>query len=548
MAAAYRPWQLAIMPRRHSDGILIVGLAAAYLFAARLGLAFDAVAGFATLVWPATGISLAALLLLGYRVWPGIFIGAAAANVIGGAPIAVALGIAVGNTAEALVAAYLLRRFSHFTLSLESLPSVVGLILAALFSTLISASVGVTSLSVGHVISDSQIGETWRAWWIGDMVGGLLVAPVILVWSSPPRAHFRRHWAEAVALGAAVVAVSASTFLGGFGGVPTFVTPFHQVDLLFAVLIWAVLRFGQRAAATVAFVVSATAIAGTTLGYGPFVLPELRHSLLSLQTFMALVAATVLLLGATIAERRWVAEEAQQARDEAARANRVKSEFLATMSHELRTPLNAIAGYSELLETAVYGPLTEKQAEAIAKIHRSERQLLSLIDEVLGFARGEKGQVAVKSESVQIAEAFDAVEPLVELEFRRKHVLLKRDLSRPRLAVQADPDGLRQILVSLLYNASKYSDEGGMITLGADREGETVRIWVRDTGAGIPQDQIQRVFEPFFQAEGGTTRRFEGVGLGLTIARDLARRMAGEVTIASKVGRGTTASVLLPAA
>jgi signal transduction histidine kinase len=137
---------------------------------------------------------------------------------------------------------------------------------------------------------------------------------------------------------------------------------------------------------------------------------------------------------------------------------------------------------------------------------------------------------------------------LIEPDIRRKHFVVKRDLAKPLLAVHADPKSLEQILMSLLSNAAKYTGAGGEITLGATPEGRRVRIWVRDTGVGISQDEIDRVFDPFFQAERGPTRRFSGVGLGLTIARDLARRMEGEITIASKQGSGTTASVVLPAA
>ena len=537
------------MRRRVADGVAIVALAAVYVLAARIGLAFDPIGGFATLVWPPTGISLAAILLLGYRVWPGILIGAATANVLGEAPIAVAVGIAIGNTLEALAGAYLLRRIPRFSVTLERVTSVVGLIVfAALLSPAISATIGVASLYAGQIIQQSQLSETWQAWWIGDMVDALVAAPIILAWTTIPRARFQQHWTEKLAVSLAVVSVSVTTFFSGLRGLPTLPTPFHQTDLLFAVLIWAALRFGQRGASTAAFWISATAVAGTARGYGPFAQAELHYGLLSLQTFIGLVAATVLVLGATIAERRLALDQAKKAQDDAARANLVKSEFLAVMSHELRTPLNAIAGYAELLETGVYGPLTDKQRDAIARIHRNEQQLLALIDEILGFARAEKGQVTVKSEQVPVADAFDAVVPLIQPVLSRKHFVLKRDVTRPRLAVQADPESLSQILISLLSNASKYTDEGGEITLGAEREGGKVRIWVRDTGVGISPEQMESVFEPFFQANHGTTRKSSGVGLGLTIARDLARRMAGEVTIASKVGSGTTASVVLPAA
>ena len=527
----------------------IGGLAALYVIAARLGLAFDAISGFATLVWPPTGISLAAVLVLGYRVWPGIFIGAVAANLFTGAPIAVALAIGIGNTLEAVGGAYLVRRVPRFSVTLERVTTVVGLIVfAGVFSTLISASIGVASLYAGGLVPATALREAFRAWWIGNMVGAIVVAPIILVWSNVPRARFSQGWTERLALGVAIVVISASTFFSGGRGVPTLPTPFHQTDLLLAVLIWAALRFGQRGASTAAFWVSATAVAGTALGHGPFAQPELHQSLLSLQTFMALVTATVLVLGATLSERRLAHEEATKARDEAARANLVKSEFLAVMSHELRTPLNAIAGYAELLETGVYGQLTAKQRDAMSRIHRNEQELLALIDEILGFARAEKGEIKVKSEQVQVAEAFDAVLALIQPLLRRKRFVLKRDIARPRLAVQADPESLRQILVSLVSNASKYTGDGGVITLGADREGAKVRIWVRDTGVGIAPEQIETVFQPFFQTNHGTTRRSSGVGLGLTIARDLARQMSGEVTIASKVGSGTTASVVLPAA
>jgi signal transduction histidine kinase len=537
------------MRRRGFRIAAIGGLAALYVIAARLGLAFDPVVGFATLVWPPTGISLAAVLLLGYRVWPGVFIGAVAANLLTGAPIAVALGIGIGNTLEALAGAYLVRRVPQFSVTLERVTTAVGFIVfAVLFSTLISATIGVASLYAGGIVSQPHLREAFRAWWIGDIVGAIVTAPIILVWSNVPRAPLSQRWIERLALAVAILVVSISTFFSGLHGVPTLATPFHQTDLLFAVLIWTALRFGQRGASTAAFWISATAVAGTALGYGPFAQPELHQSLLSLQTFMALVTGTVLILGATMSERRLAHEEAKKARDDATRANLVKSEFLAVMSHELRTPLNAIAGYAELLETGVYGQLTSKQKEAMSRIHRNEQQLLALIDEILGFARAEKGEIKVKSEQVQVAEAFDAVVPLIQPVLRRKHFVLKRDLVRPRLAVQADPESLRQILVSLLSNASKYTDEGGVITLGADREGAKVRIWVRDTGVGIAPEQIENVFEPFFQTNHGTTRQSTGVGLGLTIARDLARRMAGEVTIASEVGSGTTASVLLPAA
>ena len=520
-----------------------------YVPAARLGLALDAVAGFATLVWPPTGISLATILLFGFRLWPGIFIGATIANVLTGAPVGVALGIGVGNTAEALLGAYALRRIPGFYPALDRLHDVIGLIVfAGIFSTIVSATIGVTSLHLGGIVSAAQLRDTWRAWWVGDLIGALLVAPIILVWSTSPRARFPLRWIEGAGLGAAVVFVGWLTFFSDASRVPTAADSFRLPYILFPVLIWAALRFGQRGATTAAFVVSAIAVWGTVLGHGPFVNPVLHERLLALQTFMAIVAATFLVMGAIIAERRRAEEEARVAQRAADSANQVKSEFLAVMSHELRTPLNAIAGYTDLLVTETMGPVTEKQRDSLTRIQKNQQHLLSLINDVLGFARVEAGQVLVEPEKVRVKDALDAVEPLIQPELERKKLVFRRLPVDAGLLVLADPKKLQQVLLNLLSNAAKYTGDGGTIALGAERSGTTVRIWVQDTGIGIAEEQLEKVFEPFFQVDRGTKRRYPGVGLGLTIARDLARRMRGDIQLESKLGDGTTASLTLPAA
>ena len=526
---------------------LNLGLAVVYILAARVGFAFDPVSGFATVVWPPTGIALAALLLFGNRLALGVFLGAFGANLLAGAPLGVAIGIAAGNTGEALIGTTLLRRVPGFSITLERVSSVVGLIVfSAMLSTLVSATVGVVSLYVGGLVQPPHIRDAWRAWWIGDMVGSLLIAPIILVWSRTSQARPEVHRLETAALVAVITLASTLTFFSELPYVPALATPFHQVVLV-AVLLWAAIRFGQRGAATGVLCVSVAAIVATALGYGPFALPELRAGLLLLQTFMAIVAATCLLFGATIAERRIANQEAREAKLTAQTANRAKSQFLAVMSHELRTPLNAIAGFAELLKTGVYGPINDKQIDAVQRIEKNEKDLLSVINEMLGFVNAEKEPVVAEARDVPVADAFAAAERQIAPDIERKHLVLKREIASG-LAVRADPKGLEQILASLLSNASKYSGEGGTITLGAESDGGKVRIWVRDTGIGIKKEELDRVFEPFFQADSGTTRLYSGIGLGLTIARDLARSMAGEVTLASEAGKHTTASVVLPAA
>ena len=538
------------MHQRSRQIAVILALTAVYFLAARFGLAFAPVAGSATLIWPPAGIALAAVLLLGNYVAPAIVLGEFLANYLAGGPgVWVAIGMGLGNACEALVGAWLLRKIPSFSITLERVSSVVALIIwSAVVSTLTSATVGVMSLYAGGALQLEAVRGAWRAWWIGDLVGVLLIAPLILAWATTPRAVNHTRWLEKVALVVSLLVVCALAFFKDLLHVPVLATPFHQADLLVAVLLWAAIRFGQRGATTAVLSVSLMALAAAALGQGPFIRPMLNERLMALQTFMALVAATCLIIGATMAERRIANQEARHARLTAETANSAKSQFLRVMSHELRTPLNAIQGFAELLETGVYGALNEKQADAVKRIEQNEKALLAIINEMLGFVDVEKDAVGVESRDVVVAEAFDAVERLMSADVARKHLVVQRAIETPGLTVRTDPKGLQQILASFYSNATKYTGEGGTITLGADDgDGKNVRIWIRDTGIGIGKEEMERVFEPFFQADGGTTRQYSGVGLGLTIARTLAQRMSGEVTIESEAGQGTTVAVILPA-
>ena len=522
----------------------MLGLAVVYVIAARIGLTLGAVSGFATLVWPPSGIALAALVCCGYRLWPGVFIGAAVVNMIVGAPPLVGAGIGIGNTLEALLGAWFLKRIVDFSPGLDRVGDVLAVLAAAAVSTLVAATIGAGSLQAAGLVADGQLYLTWRAWWIGDAVGVLLFAPLILIWwrsemSWPGSAKL----VEGVALLAATIGVGFLTFFGPSTG-PNAFPPY----MLFPLGIWAALRFGPRGTMTTVFIASMGAIWGTVTGRGPFVLRELSSSLLSLQLFTAVVATTFLVLSATIAERRRAEKDARQAHLEADEANRAKSEFLAVMSHELRTPLHAISGYAELLAIGAQGQLSETQLDSIHRIQRNQRHLSAVISDVLSFARIEAGKLEVKPIILRVIEAIDSVEPLIEQELRRKQLWFERHHCPPDLRIVADPEKLRQILLNFLSNAAKYTDVGGSVAVGAEHvngNGHAL-IWVKDSGIGIPEEQLARVFEPFYQVERGRTRRYSGVGLGLTIARDLARAMQGDVTIESAPGKGTRVTVKLP--
>jgi len=246
------------------------------------------------------------------------------------------------------------------------------------------------------------------------------------------------------------------------------------------------------------------------------------------------------------------AAAADAARAVAEQANRAKSDFLAVMSHELRTPLNAIGGYVELLELGVRGPVTEAQREDLGRIQRSQRHLLALINEVLSFARLEAGQVRYNVVAVPVDALLRGIEALIAPQARGQGLRYVYEGTPPSVVARADPEKLQQVLLNLLSNAIKFTPAGGAITLAGELTGETadarVRIRVRDTGAGIPAGELDRVFEPFVQVDQRLTRTHEGVGLGLAISRDLARGMGGDLTAESEEGRGSTFTLTLPRA
>jgi signal transduction histidine kinase len=249
-------------------------------------------------------------------------------------------------------------------------------------------------------------------------------------------------------------------------------------------------------------------------------------------------------------------EGAQRQRIEAENANRAKATFLATMSHELRTPLNAIAGYAELLQMGLRGPVTEAQRDDIARIQRSQRHLLSLVNDVLNFARIDAGQVRYDIADVRLTDVMGDVGTLVAPQLAAKGLTFAADdavSDACGLTVRADEEKLAQILLNLLSNAIKFTPAGGHVALAcalhdAADGAPAVRLRLTDTGVGIPADQLEAIFEPFVQVQRGLTRTSEGTGLGLAISRDLARAMGGDLAAESTVGAGSTFTLTLPRA
>jgi PAS domain S-box-containing protein len=280
----------------------LVALTVIYVVAGRLGLTISPVSGFATLVWPLTGVCLAALLLGGFRLWPAVAVGAFLTNLWTGAPPLVACGIAVGNTFEAVVGVFALRRIPGFRGSFARFTEVIGFGLVGGGAASIGATVGVASLALGGVVPAAQLARTWLAWWTGDVIGVLVVTPVFLTSAAGARIAGRRaKRSEAAALGAFLVAAAVLVCFQ----TPDIVAriPILQPYVLFLPLLWAALRFGPQGAAIGTAIVAVFGIWGTYSGHGAFVRAGRVESLAALHVFLATASLASLVLGSVVSER-----------------------------------------------------------------------------------------------------------------------------------------------------------------------------------------------------------------------------------------------------
>src|SRR6266566_1382399 len=400
------------MQSRRFSGLLVIGLLAIiYFIAGKLGLMLASLHASASPVWPPAGIALAGLLLLGYRAWPGIFIGAFLVNVTSAGNVATAFAIATGNTLEAFVGAWLVNRFAGGTNVFDRLQGVFTFALAGGISAIISPAFGVTSLGVAGFADWANYGAIWLTWWLGDATGDLVFTPLVLLWSVASKRRWnKKEAAEVGALLLLLVVLSAVVF----GGWPAVSARNYPIVLICGpIVIWTAFRFTQRETTTGIFILSAIAVWGTLHGFGPFVRETENQSLLALQWWTAVMSITAMALSAGMAERRRVEEELQQQKVVVETANGTKDHFLAMPSPELRTPLTPVISALESLETEPAQTEEDKSAEPTPDLQLEIAHLL-LID-VVGYSKlsnneqiewlQQLNQIVRSTESFRSAEA-----------------------------------------------------------------------------------------------------------------------------------------------
>ena len=291
---------------KHSPGLqralLLFGLALVYYLSAKLGLRFAYINTSVTTVWPPTGIALAAFVLYGYRVWPAILVGAFAANYTTTGAVLSSVGIAIGNTLEGLLGSYLVNRFARGGRVFDRVGDIFRFtLLAALISTIVSATIGVASLVLDGLVTWPGVGRLWLTWWLGDAVGDIVYAPPLILWIGvkPFPRLASRQLLEAIAAAAATALVTFAIFGGVFPE-----RHYALTVLLWPVLIWIAFRFGPREAATAIFIVSIVAILQTLHGFGPFARLSPGESFILLQLWTGITAVTSLVLAAVVAVQR----------------------------------------------------------------------------------------------------------------------------------------------------------------------------------------------------------------------------------------------------
>ncbi|MGK7927146.1 MAG: ATP-binding protein, partial [Spirulina sp.] len=333
--------------------------------------------------------------------------------------------------------------------------------------------------------------------------------------------------------------------------------------ILIPLLIWSAFRFGQLGTTFLLFIVSMTAVLGTVSGLGVFAREETSDSLILLQSFIAVIVLTSLVLIAAIAERTRaetqlhsaldrLAEtnqaletrvkkrtaELEVAKEKAEVANQAKSAFIANMSHELRSPLNAILGFTQIMTRSQ--TLPEEHQESVGIINRSGEHLLTLINNVLDLSKIEAGRITLNEKNFDLHRLLEDIHDMFQLKAADKGLqLLLEPADNLSHYIRTDEVKLRQILINLINNALKFTATGGICIRSQRMGSDKIAFEVEDTGAGIAPDDLEGLFEALTQTETGKQAQ-EGTGLGLSISRKFVRLMGGDMQVSSRLGQGTT--------
>ena len=503
-------------------------VAAVYFAAAKVALALAIPPGYATSVWPPSGIALAALLLSGWRLWPGVWLGAAAANFTIQSSLPVAAAIATGNTLEALLAALLIQRALGRHGRFERGEDVVRFVGIAVGAATVAATVASLTLGLGGYVPPEQSGYHWWTWWQGDVAGIIIVTPLVLSWARPQRAAWTADRGPELVMFAILLLVAASaSFAWPYGSSAPF------FFLLLPFMIWAAFRFSQTEVTTAAAIVCGIAVWQTVAGRGPFATENTNLSLLLLQAFMCTVAVMGLVLSAVLDERRRAAERLKQAHDEL-------EQFVYVAAHDLQEPLRSVLNFTDMLGRRAER-LDAESRDYLGFIESGVSRMRRILADLLAFSQVDRR--AGEPVEVDCEKALDAALEGLRAALGESGAVVSRD----RLPTVTGVATLIELVFqNLVGNAVKFRSERPLrIHVGARREGAQWVLSVRDNGIGIAARHFGTIFEMFQRLH--ASERYSGTGIGLTICRKIVERHGGRVWLESQESAGTTFYFSIPA-
>jgi signal transduction histidine kinase len=511
-----------------------------YVAAGKLGLSMATLHPSASPVWPPTGIAIGALLLIGRWAWPAVALGAFAVNFGIFGHVGSSLGIAAGNTLEAVVAAFLVQRFANGIHAFDrALDLFRYVFLAGIVATLVSPAIGVTTLCIAQEQHWESFGPTWLTWWLGDASGALLVAPPLILWGSNPRTRWTRNQVlEFVAILLAVAVVGDRVFtrilFPELGTLPLMI-------LCMPPLVWAALRFGPRVTATAGALLAAIAISGTLMHRGSFATVSPNSTLLLLQAFLAVSVSTSLALAAVVRERERTSEMLRARTRELQRSNTDLEQFAYIASHDLQEPLRNLLLYLELVEHDSRDELHARMREHLAIARQSGVRMRGLIQDLLAYAR-----TGVRKQTSAEVDVRDVARTVIgDLKTAIEEARAEVEIGQlPRL--RTDPVQIGEVFQNLIGNAIKFRrTDSPHIEVGSLRQDSEWQFYVRDDGIGIAASEVEKVFEIFHRLN--PRDRYTGNGIGLATCKRIVERLGGRIWIESRPGTGSTLWFTLPA-
>jgi integral membrane sensor domain MASE1 len=508
---------------RLRTAIAAVSAGAVYVVAGKLGLRLAVVHETATAVWAPAGIALAAYLLFGREIWPGLFAAAFLVNVTTVPSAPAALGIAAGNTLEGLIAAWLLDRTGGGRSALSTAGGVFRFAgLAGLIAPLVAATLGPLSLWLAGLAPAAKLPEIGLTWWLGDAMGVLLIAPLILQWAPPQEPDPRRvHPGEALAFSLALPFVAGVVF----GDWLRISTPMGF--LVLPVMMWAAFRLGPRGTAAAAVVLAGIALWSGLRGKGPYVRPDLNLTLLILQSFMGVIATTSLAVAAAVEDRRQRLQEvtALNATLDARKAE--LSTYHRLLTHDVSNVATATLALLERMLLQADGPLTPKQEELARRAYRQAMEMNRMTENARLLIRTRDSGTSPPKETVDVSPMLrKTLETVRTTHFDRPFDVETKGTERLRLT---GPPFLESILLNLIDNAVRHTARGKRpcVQILAVERDASVSIAVRGGEPASPE-RLSRLFE----SRGGHPA---GHGLGLALVRELVEREGGVVRVGTAV-------------